>query len=125
MTLARLVLYLVGLAASTLLIFFWNRGAQRRRFRRAYGTQPHPAWQPHHAPFLQAAAKAFHLPSARFRALPPTATPMSLYLVLYPEHCIYDDLELTHFLSLFPAATDQAPALLTTPFGTLADQWRA
>ena len=36
----RTILYVLALAAVTLVIWHWNRGAQRRRFRRAF---PHPA----------------------------------------------------------------------------------
>ena len=57
----RTLLYLLALVAVTLIIWQWNRGAQRRRFRRAFPATPDPAWAPEDDPFLAAFERAFAL----------------------------------------------------------------
>ena len=121
----RWIVGAVLLAVSALVIAALARGAQRRRFLKAYGRTPHAGWSAEEAPFLAAVAEAFRLPEAWVRALPPEATPMALYLTLYPEHSIYDDLELTRLLALFSPREPRPEALLTTPRGDLAERWRA
>ena len=125
MTWTRWIVGAVLLAVSALVIAALARGAQRRRFLKTYGRTPHAGWSAEEAPFLAAVAEAFRLPEAWVRALPPEATPMALYLTLYPEHSIYDDLELTRLLALFSPREPRPEALLTTPWRDLAERWRA
>lgn len=121
----RIVFYVVALAVVTALIWRWNRGAQARRFRRAYPA-PNPAWGEADADFLGAFETAFALRRGSARNLPPEATPMAVYLVLYPEHCIYDDSELTRFLGALGRRLGQAgEEALGRPLGELARRWRA
>lgn len=115
----------VVLAVSALVIAALARGVQRRRFLKVYGRAPNAAWSAEDAPFLAAVAAAFRLPEAWVHALPPEATPMALYLTLYPEHSIYDELELVHLLALFPPNEPRPEALLDCPWRELADRWRA
>lgn len=121
----RIVFYVVALAVVTALIWRWNRGAQVRRFRQAYPA-PNPAWGEVDADFLGTFEAAFALRRGMARNLPQEATPMDVYLVLYPEHCIYDDSELTRLLGAlrrrFGEAGEEA---LARPLGELARQWRA
>ena len=118
--------YLVALAFLTWLIWRWNRGAQRRRFRRAYPGPRDPAWQDADADFLEAFERAYRLRPGMAWALPPDATPMSVYLTLYPEHCIYDDCEPTRFRAALAARLGAVPPdALTQPLAELAKRWRA
>lgn len=121
----RWALGAVLLAASALVIAALARGAQRRRFLKAYGSAPHAGWSPEDTPFLAAVAEAFRLPEGWAYALPPEATPMALYLTLYPEHSIYDELELERLLQLFPPSAGRPEALLDCSWRELADRWRA
>ena len=119
----RWALGAVLLAASALVIAALARGAQRRRFLKTYGSAPHAGWSPEDVPFLVAVAEAFRLPEGWACALPPEATPIALYLTLYPEHSIYDDLELKRLLQLFPPSARRPEALLDCSWRTLADLW--
>lgn len=121
----RWALGAVLLAASALVIAALARGAQRRRFLKTYGSAPHVGWSPEDVPFLAAVAEAFRLPEGWACALPPEATPMALYLTLYPEHSIYDDLELERLLQLFSPSASRPEALLDCSWRELADRWRA
>lgn len=117
----RILLYGAALAACTLLILFWTRGSQRRRFFKAY-TIPNPAWQPEDAPFLRLVEDCFLLKRNTAHHLPFSATPMELYLTLYPEHCIYDSGELEHFVIKLSRLIPKLPeAPLTRSFRELAD----
>lgn len=122
----RIVFYVVALAVVTALIWRWNRGAQVRRFRQAYPA-PNPAWGEADADFLGTFEAAFALRRGMARNLPPEATPMDVYLVLYPEHCIYDDSELTRLLGALRRRFGEAVGeeALARPLGELARQWRA
>ena len=73
----RIVFYVVALAVVTALIWRWNRGAQARRFRRAYPA-PNPAWGEADADFLRVFETAFALRRGSARNLPPEATPMAI-----------------------------------------------
>lgn len=121
----RIVFYVVALAVVTALIWRWNRGAQVRRFRQAYPA-PNPAWGEADADFLGTFEAAFALRRGMARNLPQEATPMDVYLVLYPEHCIYDDSELTRLLgALRRRFGEVGEEALARPLGELARQWRA
>lgn len=114
-----------GLALVTWLIWQWNRGAQRRRFRKAFPGPRNPVWQEEDEAFLRAFESAYRLRPGMAEALPPDATPMSVYLVLYPEHCIYDDCEPARFRAkLADRLGPQSEDVLTTPLGVLAKRWR-
>ena len=120
--------YLICIAAVsiiTLVIWFWNRGAQRRRFNQHFPKECHPYWMTEHALFLAAIEDAYALPFGWAKRIPPQTTPMSLYLTLYPEHCIYDDCENERFHSALlchlKTALPQEP--LTQTFETLAERW--
>ena len=109
----------------TLLIWWWNRGAQRRRFHRVFPKNNHPFWTVDEALFLALIEKAYHLPFGWAKRLPPSSTPMGLYLVLYPEHCIYDACENEQFVSALrrqlQSRLPQEP--LTQTFEMLVSLW--
>lgn len=98
-----------------------------RCFNKAYPQTPQTCWEAADEPFLRHIELAYHLPKGAARRLSETSTPMELYLVLYPEHCIYDANENLRFLRVFypsqpvPMHSDR----LTLSFRTLAQQWRA
>ncbi len=123
----RTILYVLALAAVTLVIWHWNRGAQRRRFRRAFPHPAEPAWPAADGAFLDAFERAFALPRGAARNLPRDVTAMGVYLILYPEHCIYDDSEPTRFAAALRGRLGKAtpPDALTLPLGDLAARWRA
>ena len=114
------ILCFAGLVLVTWLIWQWNRGAQRRRFRQAFPLQ-NPAWQEEDEAFLRAFEEAYRLRPGMAASLPSEATPMSVYLVLYPEHCIYDDCEPARFRAQLTARLGpQSDDVLTTPLGFLS-----
>ena len=122
----QICIYVGALIAATALIHLWNRGAQRRRFNRAYPkAKPYP-WPEADRPFLRALAKAFRLPKDATLRLTPKVTPMSLYLTLYPEHCIYDTGECERTLRLLRSRMgDKATReTLAEPLSTLAPLFR-
>lgn len=123
----RTLLYLLALVAVTLIIWQWNRGAQRRRFRRAFPATPDPSWVPEDTPFLAAFERAFALRRGWAHRLPPAVTPMAVYLTLYPTHCVYDENEPTRLLRALRARLGDTlpPDPLTVPLGELATRWRA
>ncbi len=110
----RVTLYVLGLLLCTLLIWVWNKGAQRRRFMRACPSrQP---WRDEDAAFLSIVETCYLLKRGTASHIPLQWTPMQLYLTLYPEHCIYDNLENEHFMKrLHLSAAD-----LDKPFAQLA-----
>lgn len=117
----RILTYAAALGLCTVLILAWTRGAQRRRFAKAYKV-PNPAWQPEDAPFLRLVEDCFLLKRNTAHCLPFDATPMELYLTLYPEHCIYDSCELEHFTGTLLRHISKLPDdHLTRHFRELAD----
>lgn len=120
----RILIYGAALAICTLLILAWTRGSQRRRFFKAYKTS-NPDWQPEDAPFLQVVEDCFLLKRNTVHHLPSAATPMELYLILYPEHCIYDSGELEHFTIELNRHIPKLPDdHLTRSFRELADLFK-
>ncbi|MBQ9694026.1 MAG: hypothetical protein IJV69_04645 [Kiritimatiellae bacterium] len=117
---------ILAITLLTLLIWFWNRGTQRRRFNRTFPKTPHAFWTPQTALFLAAIEKAYALPFGWAKRLPPQTTPMGLYLVLYPEHCIYDDCENERFIKAlhFHLKLKMPKDPLTQTFETLALCWQ-
>lgn len=121
--LLRGLVYLLALAVVTWLIWTWTRGAQRRRFRRAFPKGSAENWSAEEAAFLELVERAYRLPRGSAKDLPREVTPMTLYLTLYPEHCIYDERENERFLDLL---RDHLPAQalpkepLASPLGELA-----
>lgn len=113
-------------ALLTFLIWFWNRGTQRRRFNKTFPREANPQWTLEDALFLAAIEKAYALPFGWAKRLPPQSTPMGLYLALYPEHCIYDDCENERFLIElnFHLKRKMPDNPLTQTFETLAICWR-
>lgn len=107
-------------------IFWWTHGMRMRCFNKAYAAEKQACWSVEDEPFLQYIEAAYRLPKGAAARLPETTTPMELYLVLYPEHCIYDANENLNFLRVFypsqpvPMHSD----LLTLPFRTLAQSWQ-
>ncbi len=119
----RWALYLLGLILTTALIWYWNRGAQRRRFRKAF-PRPNPLWTEDEAPFLRSFERAFRLPHHWANHLSPELTPMEVYLTLYPEHCIYDASELTRLAAALNG-TKRPDNFLSLSLRTLASLPRA
>lgn len=115
----------LAIALLTLIIWVWNRGTQRRRFNKTFPLNADPYWKPEHACFLAAIEKAYALPFGWAKRLPHQSTPMGLYLILYPEHCIYDDCENEHFLHAlrFHLKLKMPKEPLTETFETLATAW--
>lgn len=107
------------------IILWWTQGMRMRRFNKAYSKECQACWTADDQPFLRYIESAYGLPQGAAGRLPETETPMGLYLVLYPEHCIYDANENVKFLRVFyrgkevPLHSD----LLTERFRTLAQQW--
>lgn len=125
MTPLRFILSCLGTALCALVILGWNRRTPARRFRRAFGTAARADWPEAAAPFLAALAEAFRLPPAWMRALPPEATPMALYLTLYPAHCIYDESEMVRFERALRERLGVLPeGALTCPLNVLAKHWQ-
>ncbi len=121
--LLRWPLYLLGLIFTTWLIWYWNRGAQRRRFNRAYPTTPH-AWSDEMLPFLSGFEDAFRLPRGWAKRVPLTASPMDIYLTLYPEHCIYDANETLRLTKLLHDRGVTLPdTFLSLPLSDLAQRY--
>lgn len=121
----RIVLYTLAMLSCAGIITVWNLNAQRRRFKKAYAQRASSAWKEADKPFLEALTKAFKLPKAWGVFVPPEATPMSLYLTLYPEHCIYDNCELGRFLRALRERKVQLPdEPLSLSFSELARRWR-
>ena len=121
----RIVLYTLAMLACAGIITVWNLNAQRRRFKKAYAQQARAGWREEDKPFLEALTKAYKLPGAWGVFVPPEATPMSLYLTLYPEHCIYDNCELERFLRALREREVQLPEEpLSLSFAELAKRWR-
>ncbi|MEG1552620.1 MAG: hypothetical protein RR982_04620 [Kiritimatiellia bacterium] len=121
----RALLYILSVALLVGLVFLWTRGAQRRRFMKTFRTQQ--PWAAEYAEFLRLIERAYGLPRGSAQKIPATRSPMNLYLVLYPEHCIYDACENEHFLT----ALTRNPSVklpddpLSTSFAVLADCWQA
>lgn len=126
MTAARWFFWALGLAVCVWAVYLWNRGAQRRRFVKAYPKIPQP-WGGGDEAFLRGVGAAFRLPRGVARRLPPETSPMALYLTLYPEHCIYDMGECERCLRFLRArlGADLPREALTEPLRALADRWRA
>ncbi len=120
-------LYLLALAVTTWIIWYWNRGAQRRRFRKAYPEPTETPWTTEEDAFLRCFETAYRLPRGWGKRLPKTATPMQVYLTLYPEHCIYDAGEITRLTAAFVARNISLPPheLTTLPLGDLAQRYSA
>lgn len=122
----RSVVYLGALLLLTALIWGWTRGAQRRRFRRAF-PHPDPTWEAEDGPFLALLERTYRLPKGAARHLPKTLAPINLYLTLYPEHCIYDERENERFVDFLreriPRQTLPKDPL-THPLAELAALWR-
>lgn len=116
----------LAVAVLTVIIWIWNRGAQRRRFNRTFPKQQDSFWTPEHALFLAAIEKAYALPFGWAKRLPHQTTPMGLYLALYPEHCIYDDCENERFVKAlqFHLKLKMPKEPLTQTFETLAIVWQ-
>jgi HAMP domain-containing protein len=116
------------IAILTLIIWIWNRGAQRRRFNKTFPLEADPFWTTKDATFLAAIEEAYALPFGWAKRLPHQSTPMGLYLVLYPEHCIYDDCENERFLSTLKfhlkLKMPKEAEALTQTFETLAAYWQ-
>jgi hypothetical protein len=115
------------IALLTIVIWRWNRGAQRRRFHRTFPMTPDPFWTTDHALFLAAIERDYALPFGWAKRLPHDSTPMGLYLALYPEHCIYDDCENERFVATLQRHLKlQMPKEpLTQTFETLANAWQS
>lgn len=128
MTLTRLLIYLAFLGGCTLLILALFRHSFRHRFNRAFPRGAGGPWAPEDEAFLDCVEKAYGLARGAAHRLPADCTPMALYLVLYPEHCIYDDRENETFLLALKrviGAPRGQEDFLTMPLRTLADRWRA
>jgi hypothetical protein len=119
------VICALAVALLTIIIWIWNRGAQKRRFNRTFPKTTNPFWTPQHAIFLAAIEKAYALPFGWAKRLPHQSTPMGLYLALYPEHCIYDDCENERFLKAlrFHLKLKMPKEPLTETFETLSTAW--
>ena len=119
------ILCAIAVAVLTVIIWIWNRGAQRRRFDRTFPKADNPFWMPQHAIFLATIEQAYALPFGWAKRLPHQSTPMGLYLVLYPEHCIYDDCENESFIHdlHFHLKLKMPKEPLTETFETLAAAW--
>lgn len=126
MSATRWLCWVLGLALCVGVVFFWNRGAQRRRFARAYPKAPQP-WREEDAAFLEGVGVAFRLPRGAVHRLPPETSPMALYLTLYPEHCIYDTGECERCLRFLRArlGAELSRETLADPLRALADRWLA
>lgn len=124
-TILQFIIYGLLLAGLTLLIWIWNRGAQRRRFNRAFPKGVDAFWTPEHQPLLTAIEDAYGLRRGWASRIPPTTTPMDLYLTLYPEHCIYDDCENERFLKALQTQFKQSLSadILSQPIEQLAARW--
>ncbi len=123
-TLSQIGGFVLGLAICTGVIFHWNRGAQRRRFAKAFPAEPQP-WRAEDEPFLAGIEKAYRLRRGTAKRLPPTVSPMALYLTLYPTHCIYDTGECERCLTFLRQRLGQALSrdALAEPLGELAARW--
>ncbi len=118
-------LYLLALGFTTWLIWYWNRGAQKRRFYRAYPTKV-TAWTSQDEAFLRCFEGAFRLPSGSGLHLPPERTPMDVYLKLYPEHCIYDAGETTRLTLALRTVNAKLPDdFLSCPLRELSAAYQA
>lgn len=137
-------LYYLGcigaVTVATLLIWWWNRGACKRRFDRAFPKTEDAFWTTEHAPFLKIVERAYRLPEHWAKRISPSVTPMALYLTLYPSHCIYDAHENERFLSEFAilmhnhmwwgshfskktSLTESDKETLNKTFGELVSEW--
>ncbi len=123
--LQRYGLYLLGLLFVTWLIWFWNRGAQQRRFKKAFPQVSTSAWSDDDTDFLTLFERAFRLKRGWAKRLSPETTPMQVYLTLYPEHCIYDAGELSRLTTaLTKRIATLPPEPLSLSLRDLADLWR-
>ncbi len=110
----------------TLVIWFWVRRINLQRFNRAYPKTYSHQWDASEYDFLHYVERCYHLKQNTALRLPPTTSPIDLYLTLYPEHCIYDANENQAFLRAFFPKSEDVPLyheLLTSSFRTLAQQW--
>ena len=125
-TILQFLIYGLLLAGLTFLIWIWNRGAQHRRFNRAFPKNANAFWAPQHQSLLSAIEDAYALNHNWASRIPPTSTPMDLYLTLYPEHCIYDDCENERFLiALETQFKQKLPSdVLSQTFEQLAARWQ-
>lgn len=114
-----------AVALLTFIVYRWNRGAQRRRFHKTFPKSANPFWTMETALFLAAVEDAYRLPQGWAKRLPPTSTPMGLYLALYPEHCIYDDCENDRFVGALKRhlKTKMPKEPLTQTFEMLLSLW--
>lgn len=126
MSATRWMCWALGLALCVGAVYWWNRGAQRRRFVHAYPNASQP-WREADAAFLEGIGAAFRLPRGAARRLPPETSPMALYLALYPEHCIYDTGECERCLRFLRRrlGPDLPREALAEPLRALADRWLA
>ncbi len=120
------VIGLVGLTVCVGVVFVWHRGAQWRRFAKAFPLRTE-AWPLEARPFLQGIQEAFRLPKSALSRLAPDLSPMALYLTLYPEHCIYDTGECERCLRFLRTRLGDACTreMLAEPLKTLAERWLA
>ena len=116
-----------ALALLTLALYIWIKGAQRRRFKKAY-RMPDKGWTEADTAFLSLAEHAYRLPRGWGQRIPRGASPMRIYLTLYPTHCIYDTGENEAFLRGLPPALRKSAAdenLLNRSFADLAAAFTA
>ncbi len=122
----RYILYLLGLLFITWLIWFWNRGAQRRRFNKVFPKALNSTWSATDKAFLRTFETAFRLHKGWAQRLAPETTPMQVYLTLYPEHCIYDAGELARLTTALTQQLGQLPPnALSLSLRNLSDLWNA
>ncbi|MDO5462734.1 MAG: hypothetical protein Q4F99_04535 [bacterium] len=122
----QIIFYPILLLLCAVFIFWWTRGMRMRCFNKAYPKGTQSCWMVEDALFLEYLEKAYRLPKGAAMRLPETTTPMELYLVLYPEHCIYDANENINFLRAFYPSqpVPMHSEYLTFQFRTLAQLWQ-
>lgn len=105
----RWVLYFALMGGVTFLLLYWINGSRLRRMRvyRKRGSAAEiwntlfPDMETEIAVFLSALAEGFDIPREIALCFRPDDTMMSIYLQMYPTHCMYDNEELTRLTDTF------------------------
>lgn len=97
-TVTQLLVPLCLLGVFVLILFGWIGDARVRRLRRGLAQRKPQAWE---IKFGQRVCEGFNVPLDLAGYFQPTDTLMSLYLLMYPSHCCYDELELENVAQCF------------------------
>lgn len=110
---------IIGLSAVTLFLLAWVNGTRVRRLEKQFRNRPKGDLPDD---FVAILAQGLSLPLTLVQRFTAQDTLVSIYLLMYPEHCMYDSHELENTQKLLHQqyALKIDNALLNEPLGALA-----